>query len=321
MLAKCANCEFYLSPDEKFCRNCGLSSPTEDMQDASDHAERNLTIIFTLISAIICGFVFTLLRNDGDFTSLGELPVAILISLVPCFAFSYFFVVFVLMRLEKRERQRRFAYTKVDVTLNDIQDTVMLRSHELDEKYRETEEFLTESENLEQNEAGENLESEREAIAALLARYELQHLKINTIRLQNDLLPIFHEENISENRNDFLNKINDALLGIKNMRQSLAEDNGDEFPEAVLSEKENFLAHLEEIKKSCEKLRESLLNSGGTPLLQSVLADKKSLDSSGKNDSSSVAEIFNIQTNLAELSKSFEEVERDYQRLKAENII
>ena len=245
--------------------------------------------------------------------SAGELPFALLFSLLFCFPFLYLFVVFVLNRLAKKERRRRFAYQRVDLTLNDTQDTITLRIHELNEKYREIERLLAQSDNVQNAEINEKLET------AQIARYELHNLKINLVHLQNGLLPVLYEKKVSEKSDEFLDKVNKSLFEIKDMRQSLTDDYAIEFTENVLPEKENFLAQLDETKASCEKLRESLLNRQAAHTLQSISRIKDNLKLSSADDLHHTLETFNIQTAITDFSESFEELEREYKRLKAEN--
>ncbi|HEX8249186.1 MAG TPA: hypothetical protein VF599_13500, partial [Pyrinomonadaceae bacterium] len=105
---------------------------------------------------------------------------------------------------------------------------------------------------------------------------------------------------------------------INHIRQNLTRYDAIDFPKRVLPEKENFLAQLAETETSCEKLREVLLSKQALHALQGIQPLEESLNLPNTNDLAHAAESFNIQTTLTDFSESFDQLEREYKRLKAE---
>lgn len=317
MLAKCVNCEFYVSANEKFCLNCGLSAPAKELQKNSDEFERNLTITIAFALAIVFSFVLLFLRSDGKFDNLSELPVILIGSLLFAFAFAVLISAFVANRLSKREFNNRFAYLKVDRTLTGTEDTITMRNYELDKKYRETEGLLKAAKKSGQENAAEKLRTARELILAQIARYELQSQKIRLIRMQNKLRPILYNRNFSKEETVYYAEtVDETTSEIEDMRQSLTNDYAIEFPETVQPEKHSFLSQLNETQASCEKLRKFLLANQTRYALQEVSPFQENL-SFPNEEITLTAETFNIQTTLTDFSESFNELETDYKRLEA----
>jgi len=319
MLKKCVNCEFYVSANEKFCPNCGLSAPSKEFENKSEEFERNLTITIAVVLAIVFSFILLYLRSDGKFDNLSELPFVLIGSLLFGFAFSIFISAFVAGRLGKKEFNHRFAYLKVDKTLVATEDTITMRNYELDIKYHETEKLLERANKSGDETAARKLLTARELILTQIARYELQNQKIKLIRLQNSLRPILYNQNFSDEENEyFAGTVDDAMVEIVEMHQSLTNDYAIEFPEAVQPEKHSFLTQLNETETSCEKMRKALLNRQTARALQTVSPFQENYELPNEQEIIHAAETFNIQTTLTDFSDSFDELERDYKRFKAE---
>ena len=163
--------------------------------------------------------------------------------------------------------------------------------------------------------------SAREVLASQFARYELQKQKIELVRVQNALVPyLFGLHRVSESETeDGLTAIEQTEREIRHIRQNLTRYDAIDFPKRTLPAKENFLAQLAETGTSCEKLRESLLAKQAMHALQGIQPLEESLSLPGTTDLAHAAETFNIQTTLTDFSESFDELEREYKRLKAED--
>jgi hypothetical protein len=180
---------------------------------------------------------------------------------------------------------------------------------------------VTDSQNLQEVRA--KLLSAREIVVRQFARYELQAKKIELLRLQNSISPYLfdlHRLNEFETKNG-LAIIETKQREINKIRQNLTNNVAIEFPERVLPEKQDFLSQLDETETSCKKLREVLLSKQAANALQEISPIEESLKMPGAKEIVHAAETFNIQTTLTDFSESFDELEREYRRLKAEDEI
>lgn len=163
--------------------------------------------------------------------------------------------------------------------------------------------------------------SAREIVISQFARYELQKQKIELVRLQNGVsvyLSGLHRLNDLETENGLL-AIETAQREIDRIRQSLTRYDAIEFSERVLPEKENFLSQLSETVDSCDKLREAILSRQAIRALRDISPIEESLKLPDSKDLAHAADTFNIETTLTDFGESFEELEREYKRLRMEN--
>ena len=166
----------------------------------------------------------------------------------------------------------------------------------------------------------QKLLSAREIVISQFARYELQKQKIELVRLQNRVSPYLHSLhrlNEFESENGLLT-IEKTQTEVNKIKQNLTNYVAIEFPERALPEKENFLAQLAETENSCEKLREALLSRQAARALHDISPIEESLKLPSAKEIVHAAETFNIQTTLTDFSESFDELEHEYKRLRAE---
>ena len=160
----------------------------------------------------------------------------------------------------------------------------------------------------------------REIVISQFARYELQKQKIELVRLQNGVSPYFfalHQLNEFETANGLVT-IENTRTEINKTRQRLTNYVAVEFPKQTLQEKENFLEQLSQTDNSCEKLREALLSRQAACALHDISPLQEHLQLPNAEEIVHAAESFNIQTTLTDFSESFEELEHEYKRLRAE---
>lgn len=163
----------------------------------------------------------------------------------------------------------------------------------------------------------------RQIVISQYARYELQKQKIELIRLQNVASPYLyrlHRLNEFETE-EGLTAVEQTLSEMEKIRRNLTRYDAIEFPAGVLPEKQNFLAQLTETETSCEKLREVILSRQAAQALRDVSPLKDNLKLPNSKEFTHAVDTFNIQTTLTDFSESFDELERDYKRLKAEEEI
>ncbi|MEZ5429107.1 MAG: hypothetical protein R2747_22870 [Pyrinomonadaceae bacterium] len=163
--------------------------------------------------------------------------------------------------------------------------------------------------------------SAREIVTGQYARYELQAGKIEIARLQNGVLPFL--ENL-QRLNEFetengLITIENAKHEVEKIRRNLTNYYAIEFPKAVQSEKNGFLSQLKETEDSCDKLREAILSRQAARALRDITPIEDGIDAPNAEEVAHAVETFNIQSTLTDFSDSFEELENEYRRLRAEN--
>lgn len=163
--------------------------------------------------------------------------------------------------------------------------------------------------------------SAREIVTGQFARYELQKRKIELVRLQNSVSPYLfsiHRLNQFETE-DGLTAIEVTKTNLDKIRQNLTSYAAIEFPAQTANEKEHFLSQLAETEDSCEKLREALLSKQAARALRGIAPIEENLKLPSAKDIVHSTETFNLQTTLTDFSESFEELEREYRRVRAES--
>jgi hypothetical protein len=236
-----------------------------------------------------------------------------------------FFVITYLIFLKTRYEIKPQVYEPKNVSSLDAKEHLILkRLNDLNKRSRKIDAVLdrikeTDSQQLQEVRA--RLLSAREIVISQYARYELQKKKIEIVRLQNDVSPYLfslHRLNEFEAENG-LAAIEITQREIEKIRQNLTRFDAIEFPERVLPEKQNFLTQLEETKESCEKLRVALLSRQAARALQDIQPIDENLTLPSAKEIVHATESFNIQTTITDFSESFEELEHEYKRLKAED--
>lgn len=201
--------------------------------------------------------------------------------------------------------------------------TIEKRLSELDRRGKKIDEILSkikENNSQQLKNVRDRLLPAREMVISQFARYELQRQKIELAQLQNGVSPYlfeFHRLNEFETESA-LTTIENSQTEINKIRRSLTQYDAIEFPQNTLPEKEDFLSQLAEVEKSCEKLREVLLAKQAMQTLRGIEPLEENLNLPHTGDLAHTVETFNIQTSLTDFSESFDELERDYKRLKAQ---
>jgi len=296
MFTECVNCGFYASPDVKSCPDCGVSAPGEPLKFKADDFDRPL--IFKLTAAFVIlifgGIVFFRLREgNNDFSDLfGLFGIVVLFSIVPAM-FVSFFVLF----YRKKTERRRFALTETTATnFQFMQDMILQRNHELHERLREFR-AAKRGVRLSVDYGKSNHTPRKMEILNLIARYALLDSKIDFARLENKLPLLVKQRNALKDDEDFSEKLDAVWSEIESIKSSLTDDSAAEVSENFQVEKRDFLAQVEEAEKLCE----ALSKRGG---------ELQSFDSIRRADN------FAVHQTLGNFIKSFNESEREYQKLK-----
>ncbi len=308
--------------------NCGKKHPSVV---ESQNQGNNLFLykmfqsnIFLLILSFLVVFIFLLFVANGNLSSFFYLRDYIWFSALVLWL--VLFLLFVLFLKNMRFFYKRPIYIKLKNNLTSRLKLTENRITDLKNRLQEIEYLLskikeTDSQNLKK--VRQNLLSAREIVTSQFARYELQKHKIEILRLQNGVLPYLfgvHRLNEFETENGLVT-IENTRREMNKIRTSLTRYDAIEFPQKTLPEKENFLAQLAETENSCKNLREVLLSKQATRALQGISPIQEKLKLPHTNELAHTAETFNLQTTLTDFSESFEDLEREYQRLKTESEI
>lgn len=328
MLTRCVNCGFYVGRDEEFCLDCGIIAPTRDFSIPSARiiplARIAQSMTAKVILSIFLTFMIIYAAADWDTSNIAYLRDFVLVLSFLSGVGLSFLSLFLLNNwcLNQLNPQRQ----KSPDSFSSRKKIIGKRLSELDRRAKKIDEILSKikanDNSRELREVRERLLPAREIITSQFALYELQKQKIEMARLQNGVSPFlheFHRLNEPETENA-LAAIENTQTELDKIRRNLTRYDAIEFPEKTLPAKEDFLAQLSEIRNSCEKLREALLAKQAMQTLQGIraLGGNSNLPTAGK-DLAHTVETFNIQTTLTDFSESFDELEREYKRLKIED--
>jgi membrane protein implicated in regulation of membrane protease activity len=316
MLVQCAKCGFYASSFEKKCLNCGHS--VSSVKIAAGYLEiAGKPAFFALFFSLFLALPTTIFLFGSFYGFLQLLTTGLFVYLTA-------FAVLFWLEFKKHDAPDD---EKTDNSLSTLAGKAGLiekRIAELGNRGRKIDAVLDkikETDSTQLQGVRERLLSAREVVISQFARYELQRQKIELVRLQNEVSPYLsqlHRLNEVDLENG-LTAIEQTSDEINMMRQNLTRYDAIEFPPRTVPEKKNFLAQLAETESSCEKLREALLAKQAMRALQGIQPFEESLHLPTTKDLAHAAETFNIQSTLTDFSESFDELEREYKRLKAED--
>ncbi|HQU82405.1 MAG TPA: hypothetical protein PKY59_04735 [Pyrinomonadaceae bacterium] len=318
MLTKCVNCQFYVRNDDEYCLNCGFLKPAITKDDVVFNVNR-AGIWFLLLT--ILSYPFFVLISSGKnivFLSISALVLAVLFGLLSSMIFEIIF-------------EFRTSETNYDRRKNGSQDNLQNKNKIIQNRISDllfrlkgidaVLEKITDNDGQNLLSVRQTLLSAREIVSSQIARYEIQNQKIELVRLQNSVLPfIFSLDDL----NDF--QIENGLVTAGNnktevgkLKQKLAIIDEDNLPVQTLNEKRHFLSQLQETENSCAKLREALLSKQAAQALKGIAPIEENLKLPSLSDAVHSAETFNLQATLTDFSESFEELEREYKRVRAES--
>ena len=314
MLTKCVNCGFYVRQDDEFCLNCGFTSPSKP--EFEKFSVKRFALISSVLFVFFTIFVFLIAGQDRI-----DIIYGLCFGLLLCVTFGIIITqaieIFVITKnLKSRQTFQPSSLKTKNVIIEKRISELNQRSRNIDKVLDKIKE--TDSQNLQ--EVRRKLLSAREIVISQFARYELQKKKIELVRLQNGVSPYLyslHRLNESESEKGLL-AIENTQNEVNKIRQNLTNYVAIEFPKKTLPEKQNFLAQLAETENSCEKLREALLSRQAARALQDISPLEENLKLPNAKEIVHAAETFNIQTTLTDFSESFDELEHEYKRLRAE---
>lgn len=314
MLTPCVNCGFYVKQTDEFCPNCGFLTPTVPINGFSKTGLINLKRFF-----IICFLISLVLFIP--LTTINSVAFAILTSLAVSMIISILLESIINLTLESTEYNKRILGN-----VNNLKTKFKIiekRVSELNKRSQKIDAVLdkiNDNDGKSLQEVRHKLLSAREIVMNQFARYELQKRKIELVRIQNGVsfyLFGIHRLNEFETENGLVT-IETTRAEINQIRQNLTRHDAIDFPANTLPEKQAFLTQLDETEDSCQKLREALLSRQAARALQDISPIAESVKLPGSKELAHESNVFNIQTTLTDFSESFDELEREYKRIKAE---
>lgn len=317
MLIKCVNCGFYIGKNDEFCLNCGFQNPPD--QSYSEKFDYKKFLLIQAISFVIIAAIIFLISKNSDLTIpfiFGYFLVSLLMSIAITQIFSIF----------KSEKNFNKRYSANQNNLYQKEKIIEKRVANLDKREQKiiaVVDKIKENDSSNLQEVRRRLLSARKIVLCQFARYELQRQKIELVRLQNGVAPYLyglHRLNDVDTENGLVT-LDISKNDLGRMRQSLTSDAAIDFPEQALPERQNFLAQLAETEDSCEQLREALLSRQAARALQDISPLEENLKMPHSKELVHAAESFNIQTTLTDFSESFDELELEYKRIRAEEEI
>ena len=324
MLTECIYCGFYVKQNSSFCLNCGIESPNKEFAESSTKILLISNLIRSdfvkIIGALILTLILLLAVADWSFSKIFYLRdfyffSTMFLGLSVSFASLFLLQKWLHTKLNpKRKKNIESFLSKAKL--------IDKRLSELDKRAQQVDLVLsriTENDSQQLNDIRPKLLEARKIACNQFARYELQKQKIQLVRLQNGVSPYLAEWN---HLNEY--EIENGLVTIKNTHQEIDKIRRNltiEFPENTLPEKHNFLSQLDETETSFEQLREALLSRQAARALREISPLEGNLKLPNTEEITHTAETFNIQTTLTDFSESFDELEREYQRLKVEENI
>lgn len=161
--------------------------------------------------------------------------------------------------------------------------------------------------------------SAREIVAVQTSRYRLQEAGIVLVRLQNDLHPyLFGLDDLNEFQTEKgLVAVEQTKTKIERMTRDLGKNKTGE-PLPLSSERQRFDEQLMQTIESCAKLREGLLGVHAVRAIADIHPGAENLPDRIDIESAHSVDTFNLQATITDFTESFEELEREYNRLKSE---
>lgn len=322
MLTKCLNCGFWVKSDDAFCLNCGIVEPVKDHFAVSTLAKLlnrllRSPVLNLIFSAIVTFFFFDWVI--GFATNFARLQTLIQVITFILWLASASALFLFLRKLQLTRRPK--ALIKIKENLTSRSDLTDRRLFELQRRLSGIDAVLEKIGNEEPGQlqgARSKLLSAREIVMVQISRYRLQESKIVLVRLQNDLQPYLFGLN---DLGDFQTEKGLATIeNVKSRINRISRDLGqNETGEHLSNERNKFNQQLAQTVGSCDKLRDGLLSLHAAQVIADIRPIDKNLPDRIDVESDHSVETFNLHATLTDFTESFEELEREYQRLKSEN--
>lgn len=320
MLAKCQNCGFWINSEEAYCLNCGIREPLQDHRAISDTARLFDRIIRSPFISLLFSFgitfiLFYLIAGLSDRSVQYQTYIQFAALVIWLAAASALFLF--LRRLQAIKRRKD--PDKTGENLTSRSRLIERRISELEERSRNIDKVLkrisdNDPEHL--RDARTKLISAREIVEIQISRYKVQESRIALVRLQNGIQPyIYGLETLNEFQAERgLSAIDSAGTEMRRIEDSLNNEGG-----PGPAEDAALKTQIAQTRESCEKLRLGLLGRQATNAIKKLGTAAGALPDRLDTESEHLVETFNLQASLTDFSESFDELEQEYLRLRAED--
>ena len=290
MLIECVNCGFYVSDQDAFCPDCGLFDPDVSVESVSDAVEgKFLTKVIVIVGAavIIGGVVYRLNEHRADFSDFFATAMEILSILT---IFSIIIALLLTRHSAGEVRRHRFVSSETPLTLQFIQETILLRNYELEDCLKDLR-LSVKRGAVPSGDERLGLATRKNAVLDLKAFYDLLSEKINFARLKNELPMLTNYLNGLEKDAESAERLNELLAELISLRWSLTDDYSTELSESFQIEKQKIL----------------------TEIAETILFAETWLD---RSDPLLFQNGFDARVMLKDYADAFSEAERRFQKLK-----
>ena len=319
MLTKCVSCGFYVRQDDEFCFDCGINDPSDKVYWKYFNTRIFLKLIvpfflfFVLIISISSNLRETTIIWLIVAIAIAAIIYSLLLSLIVTCVYEYIYFKFILNKNVACEDSLKSKTKIINKRLSELEN----RKNQLNNVTKQI-----------KSNDGKNLQTVRQRLLSAnqvvfnqFIRYELQKHKIEVVRLQNSVsiyLFSLHCLTNSETKEGLV-KIKSVIYEINRIRQKLASYGDVEFSERINDERATLRSQLKKTNSTCNKLREALLSKQAAQALEGFSPIEENLKLPSAKEIVHSVETFNIQTTLTDFSESFEELEREYRRVRAES--
>lgn len=316
-----------MAETDEFCANCGIIAPARQFSPTPAHSNLTVKILgntsFRIGFALILMFLILFAATYFSFFDIFELGnyiflffISLIIGFLTAFLSTYCIREWIKAGMNRIRPKKKGSLTSAHKIIE-------LRLGELNERIGRIDLVLsqikeTDGRNLQ--EVRKTLLTARSLVSEQSARYEIQAKKIEMARLQNGVRPFLNNlHRLSDREAEHgLRAIEKTQNEIGRLRQNQTNDLSIEFPKAVQPARDGFLMQLRETEESCGKLREALLSKQATRAVRGISPIEENLHTPDSGDIAHALEIFNIESTLTDFSESFEDLETEYKRLRAE---
>ncbi len=256
MLIECLNCGFYVASNEKTCPDCGLNEPNAILDYKSDDdSDSPSTVKSALVIASVASIVYLIYRYSQSNLNFSELTWMIIgaILLLSLF-FALFILPFITRHYSKIEKQRRFATADAPTNFQFIQDTLLLKNHELKAKLNLFETASKKGSSRRAAFGKSRAPLEKIQLLNLSARFDLLSSRVEFARLENQLRAISESGTVVLNDDERVEWLGGIADDLELVSLALTDDSAGHVSETILDERKNLLTQVVEAENYCRAL-------------------------------------------------------------------
>lgn len=323
--SECLQCQFYVSPHDARCPNCGLLEPLKKFElESINHASASGANILSAAVVVFGSVILSIAAGDTAPGFCCATPF-IIGGAIWFISFSNQQAVKEAAADAQRRSQRNHARrVSPPESLAYKQDLIGQRLAELRERQKKIKSVL---ERAKQNTGEkwntviETLNSTARVLQTQQARYSLKQSEIELVRWQNSLAPLLYDaEDLSyEQLDGRLKQLERARFAGK---QWLEEFRAHSAPLGETIEVKHLRERATDLMISINTLHESYVARQAADALKGITVfDDTAIASSSFENLLHASDAFNIHVAITDFSTGFDELESEYARLQSESEI